>query len=147
MNDKIFIANILRGNNNPPHGKVEFNSSDHVRFQNGRNVSGHNYGRARKVVIEKNIENKEGYTVSIYNMDGIHPQYQMTPKPMKIVRVENNSVEFQGYGYDERAVAMGVPVNMASFKDYGVVVMIENGDIVRVQLNMYDRNISLIYLQ
>lgn len=147
MNDKTFIRNILRGNNNPPYGRIEFKSLDHIRFQNGLDVSGHNYGCTRKFIIENNIDGKEGYTISIYNLNGIHPQYQMTPKPMKIIRVESNLVEFRGYGYDERAVAMGVPINMASFEDYGVIVMIENDEIVRAQLNMYDRNISLIYFK
>lgn len=145
MNDKTFITNILRGNNNPPYGKVEFNSSDHMRFQNGINVSGHNYGCARKLVIEKNIENKEGYTVSIYNMDSIRPQYQMSPKPMKVVKIDNNIIELRGFGYDEKAVAMGVPIGMATFEDYGIAIMIDNYEIVQAQLNMYDRNVSILY--
>ena len=147
MNSKAFIEGLLKGNNNPIQGKIEFKSSDHIRFQNGQNVSGHNYGCVRKLVIEKNIMNKEGYTVYIYNMDSVNPQYQMSPKPMKVIKVDGNMVELRGFGYDEKAVAMGVPVNMASFEDYGVIIMIENYEIIRAQLNMYDRNISLLYLK
>ena len=43
MND-TFLAQIVQGNNNPSEGSTYFDSSDHIRFQNGQNVSGHNYG-------------------------------------------------------------------------------------------------------
>lgn len=53
--DNKFIFYLLKGDNNPPQGAVVFDSSDHVRFQNGNDVSGHNYGCNRRLVIEKNI--------------------------------------------------------------------------------------------
>ena len=34
-----FLSSIIKGDNNPPCGKIVFDSSDHVRFQNGQNVS------------------------------------------------------------------------------------------------------------
>ena len=68
--DKI-LNSLLAGSNNPPEGTVVFDSSDHIRFQNGQNVSGHNYGCNRRLVIEKNIEGGEGYTVTMYNLDGV----------------------------------------------------------------------------
>lgn len=149
--DKYFIRYILEGNNHPLDGQIVFDSSDHIRFQNGRDVSGHNYGCNRRLVIKKNIQGGEGYTVSMYNMDGTHPLWQnnvqMAPKRMKIVNVDGNIVELRGYGYDENALAMGVPLEAASFENYGVVLMIEDGEIVRAQLNMFDRNISIVYLQ
>ena len=146
-----FIQSILDGNNCPPNGKIFFDSSDHIRFQNGQNVSGHNYGCNRRLVIEKNIQGNQGYTVSMYNLDGLHPLWQnnvqMAPKQMKIVNIERNIIEFRGYGYDQNAVAMGAPVQVASFENYGILVVIETGEIVKVQLNMYDRNISIVYLR
>lgn len=146
-----FINNIITGNNFPSDGSVTFDSSDHIRFQNGQNVSGHNYGCNRRFVIEKNIQGDEGYTVSMYNMDGLHPLWQnnvqMAPKRMKIVNVDDNIVELRGYGYDENALAMGAPLEAASFENYGIVLMIEDNEIVRAQLNMFDRNISIVYLQ
>ena len=136
-----FIKYLLEGNNQPSDGQVVFDSSDHVRFQNGQNVSGHNYGCNRRLVIEKNIQGGKGYTISMYNMDGMHPLWQnniqMAPKRMKIV----------GYGYDENALALGAPLETSSFENYGVVLMIEDGKIVRAQLNMFDRNVSIVYLQ
>ena len=140
MND-TFLAQIVQGNNNPSEGSTYFDSSDHIRFQNGQNVSGHNYGCNRRLVIEKNIEGGEGYTVTMYNLDGVHPLWQnniqMAPKRMRVVAVNDNIVELRGYGFD----MMG-----ASFADYGVSLLIENNVISRVQLNMYDRNISIVYL-
>lgn len=44
-------------------------------------------------------------------------------------------------------LAIGAPLQAASFENYGVVVMIEDDSIVRAQLNMFDRNISIVYLQ
>ena len=94
--EKDFINNIIEGNNNPPDGYVYFDTSDHIRFQNGKDVSGHNYGCNRRFVIEKNIEGGEGYTVTMYNLDGLHPLWkdniQMTPKRMKITKVSDNIV-------------------------------------------------------
>ena len=149
--EKDFLTCIIKGDNNPPSGKIVFDSSDHVRFQNGQNVSGHNYNCHRRITIEKNIEGAEGYTVTIYNMDGMHPLWQnnvqMAPKRMKIVNVDRNIVELRGYGYDENALAMGAPLEAASFENYGIAIMIENDAIVRAQLNMYDRNVSIVYLK
>ena len=135
-----FLTQLLQGDNNPLDGSVCFDSSDHVRFKNNR-----------RLVIEKNIQDGEGYTVTLYNLDGIHPLWkdnvQMAPKRMKIVGIEGNIVELRGYGYDENALAMGVPLEVASFENYGVLVMIENNEILRAQLNMFDRNISIVYLK
>ena len=146
-----FLSSIIKGDNNPPNGKIVFDSSDHVRFQNGQDVSGHNYNCHRRITIEKNIEGAEGYTVTMYNMDGMHPLWQnnvqMAPKRMKIVNVDRNIVELRGYGYDENALAMGAPLEAASFENYGIAIMIENDAIVRAQLNMYDRNVSIVYLK
>lgn len=146
-----FIKHIIEGNNYPPQGTVVFDSSDHIRFQDGQNVSGHNFGCNRRLVIEKNIQGDEGYTVTMYNLDGIHPLWQnyiqMAPKRMKIISVKENIVEFRGFGYDENALAMGAPLKDASFENYGIIIMIEDAAIVRAQLNMYDRNISIVYLK
>lgn len=151
MENKKFIGYILSGDNHPPKGIIVFNSSDHIRFQNGKNVSGHNYNCHRRLVIEKNIEGSEGYTVSMYNMDGIHPLWrnnvQMAPKRMRIVNVDDNIIEFRGFGFDENALAMGAPLEAASFENYGIVILVEDDEIVRAQLNMFDRNVSIVYFQ
>ena len=82
-------------------------------------------------------------------MDGMHPLWQnniqMSPKRMKIVNKQENIIEFRGYGYDENALAIGAPIDSDSFANYGLVMIIEDYSIVRAQLNMYDRNISIVY--
>lgn len=147
----MIIDDIIKGNNAPSEGEIIFDSSDHIRFQNGKDVSGHNYGCNRRFVIEKNIEGDEGYTVTLYNLDGNHPLWQnniqMAPKRMRIISNNDNIIEMRGYGYDENALAMGVPLSDASFANYGVVLLIKGVIIERIQLNMYDRNISIVYLQ
>ena len=146
-----FIQYLITGNNNPSIGSVSFDSSDHIRFQNGKDVSGHNFGCNRRFVIEKNIGGGEGYTVTLYNLDGLHPLWkdniQMAPKRMRIVSSNENIVELRGYGYDENALALGAPLEDASFASYGVALLIEDGAIKRLQLNMYDRDISIVYMK
>ena len=147
----MLLKDIITGNNSPSEGRVEFDSTDHVRFENGRDGSGHNYGCNRRFVIEKNIEGCEGYTVTMYNPDGLHPLWkdniQMAPKRMRIVSVKDNIVELSGYGYDENALALGVSLSDASFANYGIVLLIENKEISRIQLNMFDRNICIVYVK
>ena len=149
--EKDFIQYLIDGNNYPPIGYVSFDTSDHIRFQNGQDVSGHNFGCDRRFVIEKNIEGGEGYTVTMYNLDGLHPLWkdniQMAPKRMRIISTSENVVELRGYGYDENALALGSPIADASFANYGVVLLIEDKEIKRMQLNMFDRNISIVYLK
>lgn len=141
MSNEFFEA-LLNGNNNPPEGSLTFDSTDHVRFQNGVDVSGHNVGCNRRITIEKNINGGMGYTVTMYNLDGFHPLWQnnvqMAPKQMRIINVQDNVVQLRGYGFD----MMG-----GSFADYGISLLIENDVIYRVQLDMYDRNISIVYLK
>ena len=137
--EKEFINYIIEGNNYPPNGYVSFDTSDHIRFHNGKDVSGHNYGCNRRFVIEKNIEGGEGYTVTMYNLDPLwQNNIQMAPKRMRIVSVNDNIVEMRGYGVD----MLG-----SSFSDYGVVLLIDNRVISRIQLNMYDRNICIVYVK
>lgn len=149
--EKDFLTCIKKGDNNPPSGNIVFDSSDHVRFHNGQDVSGHNYNCHRRITIEKNIEGTEGYTVTMYNMDRVHPLWQnniqMSPKRMKIVNQQENIIEFRGYGYDENALAIGAPMETASFANYGLVIMIEDNSIVRAQLNMFDRHVNIVYLK
>ena len=138
--EKDFIQYLIKGNNYPSIGSISFDSSDHIRFQNGKDVSGHNYGCNRRLVIEKNIEGGEGYTVTMYNLDGLHPIWQnniqMASKRMRIISVGDNIVELRGFGVDR----LGSP-----FSDYGIVLLIENKMISRAQLNMYDRNVCIVY--
>lgn len=137
-----FVSDLLAGSNNPCFGSYEFKSSDHVRYQNGIDVSGHNYNCHRTIKFEKNISGNEGYTVTIYNDDSIHPLWgnnvQMAPKQMKVISCNHNSIVLRGYGYDQ----MGNP-----FHNYGVTVEHSNGSIQSCILHMFDRGVELKYFR
>ena len=98
------LESLLSGNNYPDVGEYKFDSFDHIRYQNGVDVSGHNCGCHRQVEIKNNINDEEGYTITILNLDGNHPLWgnniQMAPKQMKIVSHSNNLVSLRGYGQD-----------------------------------------------
>ena len=114
-----------------------FNSSDHLRHENGRHVSGPHGGAPRAVKVEPNITGNIGYTVTMFNTDG---QYvvQMAPKQMKIIQQTNDKVILRGYGFDN----MG-----SSFADYGLSIYYKNSIVEKCILHMHDRNVDIEYLK
>lgn len=78
----------------------------------------------------------------MYNLVGNHPIWgdniQMTPKPMKIIQQNESQIQLRGYGYDR----MGFP-----FAGYGLTLNISNGDVEKITLHMYDRNVEITYLK
>ncbi len=118
-----------------------FISSDHIRYENGLHVSGPHGGARRAIKVEPNISGGEGYTVTIFNLDGIHPLWrnniQMAPKPMRIVRETENEIELRGFGYDP----MGFP-----YDDYGLTIIYQDGEVKKCIAHMYDRNVDIEYL-
>lgn len=115
-----------------------FHSSDHLRYENGRHVSGPHGGAPRAVKVEANITGNDGYTVTMFNTDGGQAIVQMAPKQMKLVGTDNEKIQLKGYGFD----SMGV-----SFADYGLTIFSSNGNIEKCILHMYDRNVDIEYLQ
>ena len=144
-----FLQDLLSGNNNPTDGSIEFKSSDHVRYQNGVAVSGHNPNCHRTIKIEKNITGNKGYTITVFNDDSIHPVWrdniQMSPKRMEIIHVEYDKVLLRGYGYDENAVRMGIPKEVASFTNYGLTVHLNNGEIDICVLHLIGKDVDIVY--
>lgn len=144
-----FVDDLVSGSNYPGAGSFEFKSSDHIRYQNGINVSGHNYNCHRTVKIEKNVSGNKGYTVTIFNDDGAHPFWgsnvQMSPKPMEVISKSLDEIVLRGYGYDERGLMMGVPRRDASFDCYGLTIRLSNGSVESCVLHMHDRGIDLAY--
>ena len=142
LKEKSIIASLRSGNNHPDIGEYKFDSSDHIRYQDGMDVSGHNYGCHRQVEIKNNVDGGEGYTITIFNLDGIHPLWgnnvQMAPKQMKIVKVSDNIVSLVGYGH----APMG-----AHFSDYAVDVHFAKGNVFKIVLKMLDRNVEIEYLK
>jgi hypothetical protein len=113
-----------------------FNSSDHIRYENGKLVSGPFGGAPRAVKVETNIDGNEGHTVTMFNTDG---QYvvQMAPKQMKVIAQTNEKIVLRGYGHD----AMG-----ASFADYGLTIKLKKGEVENCILHMHDRGVDIEYL-
>ncbi len=146
-----FFQDLISGNNYPADGCFEFKSSDHIRYQNGTDVSGHNFNCHRTVKIEKNVSGNKGYTVTILNDDGAHPLWgnnvQMSAKPMEVISKTATQVVLRGYGYDQRALMMGVPSSDASFACYGLTINISSGTIESCVLHMYDRGVDLAYFK
>ena len=138
---KNIMIDILDLNNQPTGYAFEFKSSDHIRYQNGINITGHNYGCNRTIRIEKNINGNEGYSVTIINNDGTHPLWgnniQMAPKQMKIVGCNEKHIFLRGFGHD----IMG-----NSFADYGLTLEFDSNDIISCTLHMFDRNTDIKYL-
>ncbi|MGP1393409.1 MAG: hypothetical protein ACTTK1_05520 [Candidatus Cryptobacteroides sp.] len=136
-----FLDYLLSGSNNPPAGEFIFASDDHVRYQNGQNVSGHNTGCHRSVKIEKNISGGEGYSVTIYNDDSVHPLWgnnvQMSTKRMRVSKKSSSCIELVGYGTDSFG---------CSFSDYGLSVHLQDGRVYKCVLHMFDRNVDIEYL-
>jgi hypothetical protein len=117
--------------------KFVFHSSDHLRYENGRLVSGPHGGAPRAIKVEPNISGNEGYTVTMFNTDGGKAVVQMAPKQMKLVNSDNKKLELKGYGYDQ----MG-----SSFADYGLTVFINGQTIEKCILHMFDRGVDIEYL-
>lgn len=120
----------------------QFHSSDHVRFQSGQDVSGHNRGCNRGIEIIKHPSIQDAFRVSIYNLDGNHPVWgdnlQMAPKVMKVVSNGSDKIALKGYGNDP----MGVP-----FSTYGLTIHLKNESISKVVLHMFDRGVDIEYFE
>lgn len=120
----------------------KFISNDHIRYQGGKDVSGHNLDAWRGIRVQTNIQGGEGYTVTIYNLDGNHPVWgnnvQMAPKQMKIIEQSNSIIKLRGFGSD----AMG-----SSFADYGLTLYLTSNLVDKITLHMHDRNIDIVYFK
>jgi hypothetical protein len=118
-----------------------FKSSDHIRYENGKHVSGPHGGARRAVKVEPNINGGAGVSVTMYNLDGNHPVWQnnvqMAAKQMKAIEQTNDKIVLRGYGND----AMG-----ASFADYGLTIKLKNGELENCILHMHDRGVDIEYL-
>lgn len=131
-------------------------SPDHLRYENGKHVSGPHGGAGRAVKVEPNvngcegydIESGDGYIVTVFNLDGNHPLWQnnvqMTPKPMRIISQSSDKIILRGY--PTRAMS---PFGWIDFdgSDYGLTINIKNGQIENCILHMHDRNVDIEYLK
>ena len=133
-----------------------FKSSDHLRYENGVHVAGPHGGANRAVKVEPNINGCSGYNiqegdgciVTIYNLDGQHPVWhnniQMSPKPMRIVSQSTDMIVLKGYPVQAMSPFGRVDFNG---QDYGLTIYIQNGEVTKCVLHMYDRKIDIEYLK
>lgn len=145
-----FISFLLSGSNTPCAGQYEFKSSDHIRFEHGIDVSGHNYGCHRTVKIEKDIKGRSGYSVTVFNDDGIHPLWrdnvQISTKPMRVESVSNGEIYLRGYGYDKISLAWGAGED-ASFADYALTIRFSGKKITSCVMHLLDRDVDIVYYE
>lgn len=149
----VFLAaGINLGGNNQEIAEFDvsdiyFESSDHIRYENGQHKSGPHGGAKRAIKVEPHIEGKAGYSVTTYNLDGVHPVWgnnvQMAPKQMKIVSSEQNKTTLRGYGSDSRAMGE----QAGEYSNYGISVFHLNNEIEKIILHMHDRNVDIEYLK
>lgn len=126
---------------------IYFESSDHIRYENGLHKSGPHGGARRAIKVEPHIEGKQGYSVTVYNLDGNHPFWgnniQVAPKQMKIIESQRERTVLRGYGEDPRA--MGHPDGR--FSNYGITIAHPDNEIEKIILHMHDRKVDIEYLK
>ena len=133
-----------------------FESSDHIRYQNGIHVAGPHSGARRAVKVEPNtngcegynIQGGDGYIVTIYNLDGLHPLWQnnvqMSPKPMRIVSRVQDRIILRGY-----TVQAMSPFGWIDFEgqNYGLTIVLKDDEVEKCVLHMHDRKVDIEYMK
>lgn len=128
---------------------IQFHSDDHIRYQDKKvavtsssDSQGHNKNANRGIQVEPNVTGGEGYTITIFNLDGDHPLWgnnvQMAPKQMKLISSDKEKIILRGYGLD----AMG-----GSFADYGLTIFHNRTEPTKLMLHMQDRNVDIEYFK
>ncbi|CAD0008900.1 tetratricopeptide repeat protein [Flavobacterium salmonis] len=118
----------------------KFLSDDHTRIQNGQSTNANNKGAWRGIRVK--TSNNKTFYVTMYNMNENHPVWgdniQMAEKQMKMLEETDSKIILRGFGND----IMG-----SSFADYGLTLHKFNGNINKVSIHMYDRNVDIIYVK
>lgn len=126
---------------------IYFESSDHIRYKDGVQVSGPHGGARRAIKVEPNIQGKEGYSVTAFNLDGNHPLWgnnvQMAPKQMKVINSDSQKTILRGWGEDP--MAMGHPDG--SYANYGITIFHPQNEIEKIVLHLHDRGVDIEYLK
>lgn len=114
-----------------------FNSSDHLRHENGIHVSGPHGGAPRAIKVENNINGGSGYSVTVFATDGNKAEVQLSTKQMRIISSDDSKLVLRGFGSD---------IFGTSFLDYGLSIFHSNGKIEKCIVHWHDRNIDIEYL-
>ena len=123
-------------------------STHHQRYQNDIPVMGSQYCN-RQIKIEHKIfkdmfnglevNPKEGFIVTMWNTDLKPPTQHMQPKMMKMAYDFGDEILLQGIALE----AMGRV--MHNDRDYGITLHLENRNVVKCVLHMYDREVDIEY--
>lgn len=123
-------------------------STHHQRYQNGVPVMGSQYCN-RTIKIENkvfkemfnglDVTPKEGFLVTMWNMDIPVPTQQMQPKLMVMTADTGDKIVLRGI----QLQAMGVVAY--DNKDYGITLHLRNRNVVKCVLHMYDRGVDIEY--
>lgn len=119
------------------HLDLNFESHAHFRYENGFHAPGPPDRAIRVIKVEPNINRGEGYTVTIFNMDGGNASVQMAPKQMRIIKEMVGKVVLRGFGSDDFG---------GQFADYGLTIYFDNDVPNKCVLHIFDRNIDIEYL-
>ena len=123
-------------------------STHHQRYQNGVPVMGSQYCN-RTIKIENkvfkemfnglDVTPKEGFLVTMWNVDMPVPTQQMQPKLMVMTADTGDKIVLRGV----QLQAMGVVAY--DNKDYGITLHLRNRNVVKCVLHMYDRGVDIEY--
>lgn len=123
-------------------------STHHQRYQNDIPVMGPQYSN-RQIKIEHKIfkdmfnglevNPKEGFLVTMWNTDLEPPTQHMQPKMMKMAYDFGDEILLQGVVLE----AMGRV--MHNDRDYGITLHLEDRNVVKCVLHMYDREVDIEY--
>lgn len=117
----------------------KFTSSSHSRYENKTLVGTIDDCYRGISIIENPVEDSK-YFATIYILDDEKSRWgdniQMSTKQMQIEQSNNSSIQLRGYGED----TMG-----NTFTDYGITIYIDDNDVQKVVLHLFDRNVEMHY--
>lgn len=128
---------------------IVFKSPGHQRYENDVPVMGLQSGCVRTIRIEENvngcsgydIEPGRGYIIKVFNNDT--GTANMSDKPMDLISADSNKIVFRGYWLNAMSPFGWQNVD---YSCYGFVVYLNNNEIEKCSLYMYDRDIRIDYL-
>lgn len=120
-----------------------FDSSEHARSQGNVLLSQSPVGSKRIVQVEPNSPGKEGYVVTVYNMDqgrqtSLQDEVRTAPMQMKIIAADSEKIVLRGFGTDEYG---------SSFAEYGLTLAIYESSIQGCTLHLYATGVDIVYLR
>jgi hypothetical protein len=123
-------------------------STHHQRYQNGIPVMGAQYCN-RTIKIENKVFKemfngldvipKQGFLVTMWNMDMPNPTPQMQPKLMEMVTNTDDKILLRG------VVLKTMGIVAYDNKDYGMTLHLKNKNVVKCVLHLYDRGVDIEY--